>query len=267
MRSRASFKAHPLHPALIPFPFAFLTGSCLFDLAGAIGQRPSFWTTGGHLAIAGIAAGLLAAIPGIVDYVYTVPPRSSGKARATKHALGNVTALLLFGFGLMFRAPDWAPTGLSIVCSLVGTGVLAYSGWLGGTLVTRNLISVDHRYAGAGKWQEASFTASAGRDVVVGHEDDLEVDQMKLLQVNGRRIVLARTSDGFTAFDDGCTHRGGSLAGGVLIGGTVQCLWHGAQFDCATGEVACGPATKKIRVYEVQKGKNGELSLTAPRGN
>lgn len=267
MRSRASFKAHPLHPALIPFPFAFLTGSLAFDLFGVIGQRPSLWMTGGYLVVAGIAAGLLAAVPGVIDYVYTVPPGSSGKARATKHAIGNVTALALFGFAWLFRADDWAPTALSIVCSVLGAAVLAYSGWLGGTLVTRNLISVDHRYARAGKWQESSLTASAGQAVVVGHEDDLDIDQMKLLHVNGRRIVLARTSDGFTAFDDACTHRGGSLAGGVLIGGRVQCLWHGSQFDCATGEVACGPAKKKIRVYEVQKGKNGELSLTAPRGN
>lgn len=266
MRSRASFKAHPLHPALIPFPFAFLMGSLLFDLAGVIERRPSLWTTGGHLALAGVAAGLLAAIPGLIDYLYTVPPRSSGKTRATTHALGNVSALLLFTFAWLSRAPDWTPTGLSLLCSALGAGVLAYSGWLGGTLVTRNLISVDHRYAEAGTWREASFEATAGHSVVVGNADDFEVDQMKLLHVNGRRIVLARTADGFTAFDDGCTHRGGSLAGGVLVGGTVQCLWHGSQFNTTTGDVICGPAKKKIRVYEVERSGNGELTLVAPRG-
>jgi nitrite reductase/ring-hydroxylating ferredoxin subunit/uncharacterized membrane protein len=259
-------KGHPLHPALIPFPFAFLTGALLFDLLGLIEQRPSLWWTGAHLTLAGLAAGLLAAIPGVVDYLYTVPPKSSARSRATRHAVGNVTALLLFAFAWLFRAHDWTPTGLSLLCEALGVLVLAYSGWLGGTLVSRNLISVDHRYAGAGKWQEASVSAAGGQPVIVGRADDLEVDQMKLLHVNGRRIVLARTSDGFTAFDDACTHRGGSLAGGVLVGGTVQCLWHGSQFDAATGEVACGPAKRKIKVYEVTQSKDGELTLTAPRG-
>ncbi len=143
--------------------------------------------------------------------------------------------------------------------------MVAYAGWLGGTLVTRNLISVDHRYAHAGKWQEASFTAPAGQPLVVGRADDLDIDQMKLLHVNGRRIVLARSSSGFTAFDDGCTHRGGSLADGALVRGTVQCLWHGSQFDTATGEVACGPAKQKIRVYEVARARDGALSIVIPR--
>jgi 3-phenylpropionate/trans-cinnamate dioxygenase ferredoxin subunit len=52
----------------------------------------------------------------------------------------------------------------------------------------------------------------------------------------------------------------------VLVGGTVQCLWHGSQFDTATGEVGCGPAKRKIKTYDVAESKDGELTLTAPRG-
>ena len=58
---------------LIPFPFAFLTGAALFDAAGWLRGVPSWWTTGGHLSLAGIATALLAAIPGLIDYLYTVP--------------------------------------------------------------------------------------------------------------------------------------------------------------------------------------------------
>ena len=85
MRSRASVRGHPIHPALIPFPFAFLYGAFLFDLAGKLTDHPSWWRTGGHLGLIGIAAALVAAIPGFIDYFGTVPPRSSGKQRATKH--------------------------------------------------------------------------------------------------------------------------------------------------------------------------------------
>jgi nitrite reductase/ring-hydroxylating ferredoxin subunit/uncharacterized membrane protein len=265
VKSKASFKGHPLHPALIPFPFAFLLGSLLFDVAGLIEHRPTLWLTGGHLILAGLASGMLAAVPGIIDYLYTVPPKSSGKQRATRHAVGNASALVLFTFAWLLRAHDGTPTGLSLLFSSVGSLALGYAGWLGGTLVTRNLIGVDHRYADAGKWQEQSFPGAGSQTLVVGRADDLEVDQMKLLHVNDRRIVLARTSDGFTAFDDRCSHRGGSLAGGVLVGGVVQCLWHGSQFNAGSGEVACGPAKRKIKTYEVRRAADGELTLVLSR--
>ena len=105
MKSRAQFKSHPIHPALIPFPFAFLTGAAFFDVFGVTPGAPGLWTTGAHLQLAGIACGLLAAVPGAIDYVYTVPPASSGKSRATRHALGNVSALILFALAWFSRGP------------------------------------------------------------------------------------------------------------------------------------------------------------------
>ena len=83
---------------------------------------------------------------------------------------------------------------------------------------------------------------------------------MKLLRVGDKRIVLARTEEGYVAFDDRCTHRGGSLAGGVMMCGTVQCLWHGTQFDVSTGKVKAGPARKQIAVYRLTE-EEGEVKL------
>ena len=261
MRSRAHFKSHPIHPALIPFPFAFLTGAVIFDLIGVTGNRSSFWSTGAHLQVAGIAAGLLAAIPGVVDYIYSVPPNSSGKQRATRHAIGNVSSIVLFSLAWFSRGDDLAPGLVTLLLETVGAAVLMYSGYLGGTLVSRNMISVDHRYANAGKWQEANIDASTKGGTVVGHADDLKSGQMKLLWIDGRRLVLARTDEGYTVFDDHCTHRGGSLAGGVLIDRTVHCLWHGSQFDTVTGKVTCGPAKKAIRAYDVEESQDGRLTI------
>lgn len=263
MRSRAQFKGHPLHPALIPFPFAFLTGAAAADVIGVTTGMPAVWTTGAHLQLAGLATGLLAAVPGAIDYIYTVPPESSGKRRATKHALGNVTALVVFAAAWLFRGAAYEPGAATVALDVVGTALLAYSGYLGGTLVTRNLISVDHRYADAGKWQEAEFSGAPGQRIAVARSADLKPGQMKLLHVNGRRLALARTPDGYAVFDDRCTHRGGSLAGGVLIDRTVQCLWHGSQFDVSTGRVRCGPAKEPIRAYDAQE-RDGQVWLALP---
>jgi nitrite reductase/ring-hydroxylating ferredoxin subunit len=131
---------------------------------------------------------------------------------------------------------------------------------MGGTLVTRNQIGVDHRYAGAGKWKDESLDAADGRPIVAGGLDDLQVNQMKLLRVGPKRIVLARTEQGYAAFADPCSHRGASLADGVMICGTVQCPWHGSQFDARTGDVKAGPAQQAIEVYNVRE-QDGRVLL------
>jgi nitrite reductase/ring-hydroxylating ferredoxin subunit len=88
---------------------------------------------------------------------------------------------------------------------------------------------------------------------VMQRPDDLETDQLMLLHADGRRLVLGRTGDGFVAFDDRCTHRGASLADGVMMCGTVQCPWHGSQFDVQTGAVRAGPTEQPIATYRVEQ--------------
>src|SRR5205823_10182811 len=99
-----------------------------------------------------------------------------------------------------------------------------------------------------------------GEAVEVAAVDELQVDQMKLLHVGGRRVVLARTADGYVAFDDRCTHKGGSLADGVMACGTVACPWHGSQFDAATGAVKAGPANDPVASYRIEQA-DGEVRL------
>jgi nitrite reductase/ring-hydroxylating ferredoxin subunit/uncharacterized membrane protein len=264
MRSKASFKGHPIHPMLIPFPFAFLTGALLFDAAGLLLARPGLWATGGHLAAAGVLTALLAAVPGFIDYFYTVPPRSSGKQRATRHMLLNLTAVTLVAAAWLLRrggdpqAPNVAVVGLE----LVAITLLSVAGWMGGTMAYRNQIGVDHRYAGAGKWQDQAIAASGGA-AAVAKADELQVGQMKLLRLDGRRIVLGRSEDGYFAFDDRCTHKGGALSGGALICGIVQCPWHGSQFDVRTGQVKAGPAEEPITTFQVET-RQGEIFLLVP---
>ena len=265
MRSKASFRGHPIHPALSPFPFAFLTGAFLFDAAGWLADRASWWTTGGHLAGAGIVAALVAAAPGLIDYLFTVPPRCSGKRRATRHMLVNLLAVAMVAVAWVIRrrmigGPDIWVLGLE----LTALGLLTAGGWMGGVLVNRNQIGVDHRYASAGKWNEQRIEAGPGVPMTVAKSDELKVDQMKLLHVGDRRIVLARTEQGYVAFDDHCPHRGGSLAGGTMICGTVQCPWHGSQFDVRTGAVKAGPADRSIETHRIEQ-RDNEIRLCLPQ--
>lgn len=252
MRSKAHIKSHPIHPILVCFPLAFYIGTLLFDSLAVIKQEVAFGLTGQYLHSAGIIAAICAAVPGIIDYTYTVPPHSSAKKRAATHGLINTCVLLIFGIALYCKHIDNLSPYIVIALEFIGVVLTAYAGWLGGTLVHRNQIGIDIRYAGAGKWNEQYINDATGR-LEVCSTDELKVDQMKLIHANDKRIVIARTGQGFVAFDDRCSHKGGSLAAGAMICGTVQCPWHGSQFDVKNGEVKAGPAKEKITTYAVSE--------------
>lgn len=250
MRSYASIKGHPLHPALVSYPFAFLTGAFAFGLAARATRRRDLQVVSDHLVPAGLAAGLAAAGAGIADYVNSVPPRSSASERAAKHGLLNSTALTLFAASWLLRRGRKGRTP-ALALQGIGTAVMTAAGWMGGTLVFRNQIGVDHRYARAGRWQENTIAHPADL-ALVAKTSPLKINQMELIHAEDQRIVVARTEAGIAAFEDRCTHKGGPLSDGVLICGTVQCPWHGSQFDVETGAVKCGPATRKIRTYPIE---------------
>ena len=105
----------------------------------------------------------------------------------------------------------------------------------------------------------------SGDTIDAGAADELNVGQMKLLRVAGRRIALARTERGYAAFDDRCTHKGGPLTDGALVCDTVQCPWHGSQFDVMTGRVNQGPAEEPIRTYAVEE-QDGRVRVILDEG-
>lgn len=265
MRSSANVGSHPLHAMLVPFPFAYLLGNAAVDAWARATDRPELFRTAKHLNTLGLASALVAAMPGLIDYTFAVPPKSSAKERATKHMFANLSALAFFALArLGRRRADAPPRDWALAAELCGAGFLTAGGWMGGTLVHRNQIGIDHRYAEAGKWQVETRSPDEigpGGGIDLGSVDDLEVDQMKLFRIGSLRVVLARTEEGYVAFDDRCTHKGGPLSDGALACGTVQCPWHGSQFNVHTGAVKHGPAELSINTYELEERK-GRLILT-----
>lgn len=260
MRSTAHLKGHPIHPMLVPFPLAYLTGSALVNAWARATGRPDWFRTASHMSRLGLGSALAAALPGVIDYIFAVPPNSSGRARATSHMLVNLSALGMFAAARLGRRHDGRPAYPAVAAELCGAGLLVAGGWLGGTLVYRNQIGVDHRYADAGKWRVDVIGPGSDAEVDVGAAEELAVGQMKLLRIGGQRIAIGRTERGYVAFDDRCPHRGGPLADGALMGDTVQCPWHGSQFDVHTGAVTKGPAEAGIQTYALTL-RDGRLWL------
>ncbi len=259
MRSKASIKSHPLHPILVSFPIAMFTGTVIFDLLALFIDDPAFLATGYNIEIFGVIMALVAAVPGIIDYLYTVPPKSSAKQRAAKHGVTNVIVVLLFFLCWMMRG-YWAVSLVYVIpIEVLGLILMGIAGWMGGTLVYRNQIGVDPRYAYAGKWKELYLDAESD-SIEAAEAHKLERNQMMLLHFGDKRIVLAKGDDGLVAFEDRCTHKGASLAAGSMICNTVQCPWHGSHFDVQSGEVKAGPAKEKIQTFTVSE-KDGKVFI------
>ena len=72
-------------------------------------------------------------------------------------------------------------------------------------------------------------------------------------QADGEDIVLARRGEEFFAIAAHCTHYGGPLAEGFVIGETLRCPWHHACFSLRTGEALRAPALDPISCWRVEK--------------
>ena len=246
---------------LVSFPIGLWVGGFVFDLLATAGVESRLSSAGFYCIIAGCVGAVFAAVPGVIDLFGTVPPRSSAKQRGYIHGTLNTIALCIFIAVAWHRGNAFAlPDGLSLSLSAIGIVLIGFSGWMGGTLVYRNQIGVDHRYANASKYKERSFM-DFGRPVC--NQAELSDGQLMLVNIGKQRVAVGRCPDGIFAFADSCTHRGGPLSDGALIGCTVQCPWHGSQFDLTTGRVVAGPAEEHIKTYPVEI-RDGEVYLRDP---
>lgn len=262
MRSKAAIRSHPIHPMLVAFPIGLFITSLIFDLLGSQRGIAALWSAGWYCVIAGLCFSVAAAVPGVIDLFSVVPPDSSGRNRGYKHAVLNLGMIAVF-IAVAAHRGDAAtqPDGMSLMLSAIGVGLLIVSGWLGATLVYRNQIGVDHRFANAGKSRSVVLERW---DAPVCAQSDLKEGQLLLAEVAGTRIAVGRCGEGFVAFSDHCTHKGGPLSDGALVGCTVQCPWHGSQFNVQTGRVLAGPAEERIEAYEVEV-SNGKLFVRPKR--
>lgn len=70
---------------------------------------------------------------------------------------------------------------------------------------------------------------------------------------DGERVCLVRDQGAVRAVGDECPHQGFALSSGELLGdGTIECVWHGARFDCRSGAVLRGPAEESLTLFETR---------------
>ena len=140
--STVAIAGHPLHPLIVTFPIAFLTGAFATDLGYWLTQDP-FWARASiWLLGSGFIAGLVAAATGMMDFIKIdrVKKHSAGWI----HAVGNIAAmfLTLINWIQRFNNPANSVIPLGIILSAVVAVLLGVTGWYGAELIYRHKVAV-----------------------------------------------------------------------------------------------------------------------------
>lgn len=151
MKAKATLLGHPIHQMLIVLPFGLLAMSTIFDVIVAIRPSPqlaaaSFWNI-----VAGVAAGLVAAVFGVIDWT-GIPANTRAKRLGLLHGASMVVVVGMFAVSAILRVDNvgHAAGTASLVLELVAFAIAGVGGWMGGELVNRLGIGVDpHAHADA----------------------------------------------------------------------------------------------------------------------
>ena len=104
-----------------------------------------------------------------------------------------------------------------------------------------------------------SQTKTTGPDLKLGvPTSDLADGQMVAGHVGEEGVLLARRGNEFFAIGSTCSHYGGPLAEGLMVGDTVRCPWHHACFSLRTGEPLHAPALSSVACWSVGQ-RNGKV--------
>lgn len=72
------------------------------------------------------------------------------------------------------------------------------------------------------------------------------------LDVQGKKFLLANVNGKMYALDGLCTHMAGHLWEGNLVGSTVKCPKHGAEYDLATGKNTKKPWLPFAKAFDLK---------------
>lgn len=238
---------HPLHPFLTDIPVGAWTTALVLDIAAA--RSPDRHARPGDPARQCIAVGLVgagaAAITGLTDWQYT---HDNARRLGLAHATLNVAATSLYAAS--WRARRHGAQARGRVLSSTGYLFVLAGGYLGGSLVSRHQIGVDHSDH---QLEPRTYTA-------VLAERDLPDGEPTEVSVAGTTVTLVRSGGRLCALSAHCSHLGGPLPEGWLYRNSLVCPWHGSRFDLDTGEVVAGPATAPLERLDV-RARNGQIEV------
>jgi nitrite reductase/ring-hydroxylating ferredoxin subunit/uncharacterized membrane protein len=221
---------HPIHPLLTDIPVGAWSAAFFFDLIGA--EEAADASVG-----LGVVAAIPAAVVGLADWSDT-----TGEERRVGlvHAISNTIATGLYAVSFVTRRRGHRTAG--VLTALAGAAAATLGGFLGGDLVFRRGLGVDHTL-----FQEGPTSFIDAID-----EDELVDGEPTRVMAGDVAVMLLRREGEYSAIAERCSHLGGPLHEGSVQGVTVMCPWHGSTFDVRDGTVCAGPATAPQPAFDVR---------------
>ena len=233
---------HSLHPMLTDLPIGFWTSAFVLDLVGGRRSRAA-----AELLIGlGVMSALPTAASGAADWSDT-----TGAARRVGliHALANTSAIALYASSWRARRRHRYARGVAL--GMLGATAATVGGYLGGHLLSRRGIGVDHTAFQARPRAWTTTVAATGLST-----DPLRVDAA------GVPVLLVRRGPRILAVGATCPHRGAPLDEGTFDAETVTCPWHGSCFALDNGALLRGPSATPLPCYETRV-KDGTIEVRA----
>ncbi len=93
-----------------------------------------------------------------------------------------------------------------------------------------------------------------GPDFKAGVDFDSLAENTPFLgHVDDNAVILVRRGEQVFAIGANCTHYGGPLAEGLVVGDMIRCPWHHARFNLRTGEAEGAPALSPVGCFTVRR--------------
>lgn len=143
MESKSKLFGHASHQLLIVFPLGLLMTGVVYDLLARGKKKADRAKIAQTLFGAGVLTGLIAAVPGWIDWS-AIPAKTRAKRVGLTHGVGNVVVLNLFALSWLLRRGDVEnPSKTARTLAISGFLLQSVTAWLGGEMVDRLGIGVD----------------------------------------------------------------------------------------------------------------------------
>jgi nitrite reductase/ring-hydroxylating ferredoxin subunit len=177
------------------------------------------------------------ALAGLADYSAI---DQDAVAVGSAHALLNSTGLGLYLLSMWARARD--RRGLGVLLSTTALGIVGASAGLGGDLVYRRRVGVNH----------APLATTPADWMAVLPLAEIAEYEARRVEIDGTPVLVYRDVEAVYAIGAMCSHAGGPLEQGTFDGACVECPWHQSVFDMRDGRVVHGPATLDQPSYQAR---------------
>jgi nitrite reductase/ring-hydroxylating ferredoxin subunit/uncharacterized membrane protein len=248
-----SWLGHSLHAVVVDVVVGAATAALFLDILRVFFRVDGLAIAAAWVLGLAVAAGVAAILSGLTDFKDTAP-NSRERDVTILHGLINIVATVLFALSVIARAGGADDAGLWWL--LAGYLLVSVGAFIGGHVVFKFGYAVDHNAFARGK-RAKDYTA-------VLPAAELPEGTPTKASLGTTALVLVRRGDLVHALKDTCSHAGGPLSQGRLVGDAIVCPWHQSVFRLADGAVRHGPATSRQVSYRARI-ENGQIEVAGPR--